>query len=163
MLAIAAHLAYEMAAGVAVPLASRLGAVPVATLYAGGLAVTFRQAGRCPSSADPAFAVLNGAFLSAVLGHFTSWPSTRKAGVPWLIECEGLDGRAIGPYNLILHASFVAAVGGLVENRRHLVWGMAPPVVLVPLFVREAPREYRRLLVQARRHPRWWNRRLQGR
>lgn len=161
--AFAAHLGYEVAAGVAVPLASRLGPGPVAAVYAGGVGLAFREAGRRPPDADPAFAVLNGAFLAAVLGHFASWPRSSKAGLPWLTECEGLEGRVIAPYNLILYASFVAALGGLVENRRHLRWGLATPAVLVPLFLKEAPREYERLVAQAQRHPRWWNRRLQGR
>lgn len=162
MIAIASHLAYELGAGVALPLASRLGAARVAVLYAGSAYVAFREAGRRASTADAAFAVLNGALLSAVLGHVASWPRTRRAGLPWLRECEGLEGRLIVPYNMILYASFVAAVGGLAENRRPL-WGLSTPLVLVPLFVSETPREYQRLLAQAAREPRWWNRRLQGR
>ena len=163
VLTFAGHVFYELGAGVAMPLASRFGPASTAALYGAGTAAAWREAGRRPPSADPAFAVLNGAFLSAVLGHFTAWPRTRRAGLPWLTECAGLQGRVIEPYNMILYASLVAAVGGLVENRRALSWGLAAPVVLVPVFLREAPREYERLLAQADRRPGWWNRRLQRR
>ena len=159
---VAAHVFYELGAGVAMPLASRLGPAAPAALVASGTAVVWREAGRRGGSADRVFAVLNGAFLSAALGHFTSWPRTSMAGLPWLTECEGLTGRLMPPYNLLLHASAAAAVAGLVENRRALGWGLLTPLALVPIFVREAPREYARLRVQARTHPAWWNRRLQG-
>ena len=157
---VAAHVFYELAAGVAMPFASRLGPATTAVLYGTSSAVAFREAGRRSCSADPAFAVLNGAFLSAVIGHFSSWPRTSVAGVPWLTECEGLSGRLMPPYNLVLHASTAAAVGGLIEHRRALGWGLVTPLVLVPLFRRQAPREFARLLAQARRQPAWWNRRL---
>jgi len=106
------------------------------------------------------FALVNGLFLSAVLAHFTTWPRTTRAGLPWLRECEGLRGRVIGPYNLLLYASAVAAVGGLVENRRAWPWGALTPLAAVPLLRRATPREYERLLAQAACRPRWWNRRL---
>jgi hypothetical protein len=39
-------------------------------------------------------------------------------------------------------------------------WGALVPVVVVPWLLREQRREFDRLLVQAREHPGWWNRRL---
>lgn len=161
-LAIGAHLLYELASGVAVPLASRVGVGPAASLYSAMTALCLREAGRRPQSQDTVFAVVNGAYLSAVIGHFTTWPRTTVAGLPWLTECEGLHGRLMPAYNAILYVSGVAAVAGLVENRRGAVTGALVPALLVPVLVRAAPREYERLILQARRRPRWWNRRLQG-
>lgn len=159
--AVGAHVFYELGAGVAMPYASRIGPVPAATLFGAGSALAFREAGRQPATQDTAFSVLNGMFLSAVLGHFSSWPRTTLAGFPWLVECEGLTGRLMPAYNAILYTSGIAAIGGLVENRRGGLWGALVPAVLVPLMRIETPREYARLRAQARRRPRWWNRRLQ--
>ena len=104
--AIAGHVFYELAAGVAMPFASRFGVGTTAAVYGTSSVVAFRQAGRQPRSRDAAFCLLNGAFLS--------------------IE-------------------------------------ITLPFVLAPWLIAETPREFERPLVQARRHPRWWNRRLQQR
>lgn len=157
---VAAHLGYELAAGVAVPLASKLGVRSATALYALGAVLARRQAGRPPPSADGAFAALNGLFLSAVLAHYLTWPVTRRAGLPWLTQSEGLSGRLVPPYNAILYASALTAVGGLVENRRGVAWAAAAPVVAVPWLVAETPNEFRRLVAHAGQHPSWWNRRL---
>jgi hypothetical protein len=158
---IVAHVFYELAAGAAIPLASRFGPAAAATLFAGGGAVIVREAARQPTSRDVAFSAVNGVFLSAVLGHFASWPRTSLRGLPWLVECEGLTGPLMPTYNVILYVSGLAALGGLIENRRGGLWGAAVPVALVPLFIAETPREYARLRAQAGDRPRWWNRRLQ--
>jgi hypothetical protein len=145
------------------PFASRLGIRTAAVLWTGSTVVAYHQAGRQPGSRDQAFAELNGAYLSAVIAHFVAWPRTTRAGLPWLTECEGLSGRVIVPYNAILQVSAVAAIGGLAENRRGRAWGALVPVVAVPWLLREQRREFGRLLIQAREHPGWWNRRLQAR
>ena len=161
MLAVSGHLAYELLSGVGVPLASRVGVVPAVASYAAASLTAYRAAGRLvPPVGDRRFAVANGVFASMVLTHFTTWPRTTRAGVPWLTECEGLSGPAIGPYNVVLHVSAVAALGGAIENRRAWRWCVVTPVVVVPLLRRQTPTEYRRLLAQAARRPRWWNRRL---
>ena len=161
MVGVAGHLAYELAAGVAVPGASRLGVSATTAAYAVSSALAYRAAGHLPSPrGDRRFAVANGLFASAVISHFTSWPRTTRAGLPWLTECEGLDGRLIAPYNAILYLSAVAAVGGAVENRGAWQWFALTPAVVVPLLRRETPVEYHRLLAQAAQRPRWWNRRL---
>jgi hypothetical protein len=157
-----AHVFYELLAGVGMPFASRLGIRTAAVFWASSTAAAYHHAGRQPSSRDPVFAVLNGAYLSAVIAHFLGWPGTTRAGLPWLTECEGLAGPVIRPYNAILHVSAVAAIGGLIENRRGGAWGALVPVVAVPWLVREQRREFGRLLVQAPEHPGWWNRRLRS-
>ena len=129
-----AHVFYELAAGVGMPLASRVGPAPSAVLFGGGSLLLVREAGRQPRSRDMAFVVANATFLSTVLAHLTAWPRTRVAGLPWLTECEGLSGRLMAPYNLVLYTSGVAAIGGLVETGRDRPWraaaiGTAVPVV----------------------------------
>ena len=164
MLAVAGHLTYELLGGVAVPLASRVGTAPAATAYAVSSVVAYRAAGRLgPPSGDRRFAVANGLFASAVVTHATSWPRTTRAGLPWLTECEGLEGRVMGPYNAVLYVSAVAALGGAFETRRAWRWFAVTPLVAVPLLRRETPAEYQRLLAQAAERPRWWNRRLAAR
>src|SRR3954454_4201845 len=158
-----AHVFYELLAGVAMPFASRLGPGTAAAMWASRTAAAYHHAGRQPGSRDPAFAVLNGAYLSAVIAHFLGWPRTTKAGLPWLTECEGLAGPVIAPYNAILHMSAVSAIGGLGENRRGGALGVVVPVVAVPWLLREQRREFGRLLVQAQERPGWWNRRLRTR
>jgi hypothetical protein len=164
VLGMGGHLGYELASGVGVPLASRVGVTVATTGYAVSSVAGYRAAGRISSlRGDRAFAVANGLFLSAVVSHVTSWPRTTRAGLPWLVECEGLEGRLIVPYNVLLYVSAVSAVGGLLENRRAWRWFALTPVVAVPLLLRETPREYQRLIDQAAHRPRWWNRRLAAR
>src|SRR3954469_18925715 len=160
----AGHLGYELASGVGVPLASRVGITVATTGYAASSVAGYRAAGRLSSlRGDRLFAVANGLFLSAVVAHVTSSPRTTRAGLPWLVDCEGLDGALIGPYNVLLYVSAVSAVGGLVENRRAWRWFALTPVIVVPLLRHETPREYQRLVEQAAHRPRWWNRRLTAR
>ncbi len=161
MLTIWGHLAYELLSGVAVPLASRVGIVAATTGYTVSSLVTYRAAGRVPPPhGDRWFAVVNGVFASAVISHFTSWPRTTRAGLPWLTESEGLEGPLVGPYNVLLYAAGIAAVGGAVENRRAWQWFALTPLIAVPLLRAGTPLEYQRLLDQAAERPRWWNRRL---
>jgi hypothetical protein len=164
VLSIAGNLAYEVVAGVAVPLAPHVGVTAAATGFALPAAAVYRIAGtRAAPRGDRPCAVANGLFLAAVVSHFTSWPRTTRAGLPWLVECEGLEGRLMGPYNAVLYASAVAGVGGVIENRRAWPWAAVTAAVAAPLLRRATPPEYARLLAQAAARPRWWNRRLVAR
>jgi hypothetical protein len=158
-----AHLYYELAAGVAMPLSSLAGPAPAAAVWATGTACSYAAAGRRDQRSDNAFGILNGLFLSAVAAHFIYWPKRWVGGVPYLVECEGLRGRVVAPYNGILYVSAVAAVAGLVENRRAGLRGGVLPLVVVPVLLRAQRAEFRRLKTQAHRDPAWWNRRLQNR
>jgi hypothetical protein len=155
-----AHVFYELSCGVGMPMASVAGPAPAAVSWAAGTAYVFHAAGRRKHLGDMTFAVLNGTFLSAVLAHFAYWPKRYLAGLPWLTECEGLRGAVMGPYNLILYLSGIAAVGGLGASGRSGLRGAVVPVMLVPLLVLIQHKEFKRLQVQATRHPAWWNRRL---
>lgn len=146
------------------PLASRVGVAVPTVGYAVSSVALYRAAGRLPSPrGDRRFAVVNGVFASTVITHFTSWPRTTWSGLPWLTECEGLEGRAIGPYNALLYISAAAATGGVLENRRAWPWSLITPLVMVPVLRRGTPLEYQQLLTQAAERPRWWNRRLAAR
>jgi hypothetical protein len=124
-----------------VPLASRVGVTAATTGYAVASVVAYRAAGHLSAPVgDRRFAVTNGLFASAVIAHLTSWPKVIRAGLPWLTECEGLEGRLVGPYNALLYLSAVAAVGGAIENRRAWRWFVMTPVVVVPVLRWETPR-----------------------
>jgi hypothetical protein len=103
--------------------------------------------------------VLDGLYVGAVVAHLAAWPRTRP-WLPWLTECEGMSGRLMPAYNLVLLGSVVAGVGGLVEARRP--WAAVVPLVVAAVMVPEQHREHARLVAQARRRPGWWNRRLAG-
>jgi hypothetical protein len=158
--AIAAHVFYELACGVAMPSASIVGPAPAAAGWVSGSAWLYRSAGRQPRSRDRLFAVVNGVYLAAVIAHFAYWPKRWRAGVPLLVECEGLRGRVIVPYNMILYASGIAAAGGVYENRNLAT--AATPIVLVPILIGLQRWEFMRIRRHARRRPAWWNRRLQA-
>ncbi|HEY0509284.1 MAG TPA: hypothetical protein VGD12_14605 [Blastococcus sp.] len=155
-----AHVLYELVAGVAMPFASRWGPGAAAAFWASSTAAAFHQAGRRPAARDDVFGALNGLYLSAVIAHFLGWPRTTLMGLPWLTECEGLTGPVIAPYNVILHVSGIAAIGGLVETRRGAAWGALVLLLSVPWLLGEQRREFGRRVGQAQKHPAWWNRRL---
>jgi hypothetical protein len=156
-----AHVFYELACGVAMPLCSVAGPAPAVVGWATGTTGSITAAGRAPDKHNAAFGVLNGIFLSAVVAHIIYWPKRWSFGVPWLTECEGLRGNAIGPYNLILYTSGAAAIAGLVENGPSaLRRGVVVPLILVPVLLRVQDVEFTRLKEQARERPAWWNRRL---
>ena len=156
----AAHVFYELASGVGMPLASVVGPAPAATAWATATAAALGSAGRADPSHDRAFASLNGLFLSAVIGHYLAWPWTRR-WLPWLADCEGLGAERMPVYNTILYLSGGAALAGLLlENRDGRARAALLPVALVPAAVALQRREFRRLQELAWRRPGWWNRRL---
>jgi hypothetical protein len=157
----AGHLGYELAAGVGIPLASRVGPFVAGGGYAGALAAAYRGAGHIDGYRGEAlFAALNGVFLAAVVNHYTLWPRDPERRIPWLAECEGLRGRVIGPYNVMLQGAALSSLAGLMENRKGWRWGLGFAMATFPLFRWATPREYGRLVQRARCRPRWWNRRL---
>jgi hypothetical protein len=158
-----AHVFYELAAGVAMPFASRTGPVVAAAGWGTATALAYSAAGRRKESSDSFFGLLNGMYLTAVLAHFIYWPKRWFLGVPYLTECEGMRGRVVAPYNLILYISGLAAVAGMAEHGRAGARGALGAVVGVPLLLRLQDIEFRRMRIQARQHPGWWNRRLQHR
>lgn len=146
------------------PLAPHLGVRAGAAVFAVPAAVAYIPADLLASPrGDRSYAMVNGVFLAEVVAHYASWPRTWRLGVPWLTECEGLEGRVMVPYNVLLQVSGVAAVAGLRENRTQWRWGVATALVVAPVLRWVTPREYARLLEQAAERPRWWNRRLAAR
>jgi hypothetical protein len=162
-LSMGAHVFYELGSGVAMPFASVAGPVPAAVGWLTSTSVALRAAGRAERRYDTVFGVMNGMFLTAVLAHFIYWPKRWAGGVPHLTECEGLRGRVLAPYNVILYVSAVASVAGLLENGRWAALrGAAVPLLGVPILLRIQRVEFRRLRVQAQRDPGWWNRRMRS-
>jgi hypothetical protein len=159
-----AHVFYELGAGVGMPFASLAGPVPAATGWAVGTTAAWRAANHLNERYNTAVCVMNGMFLTAALAHFIYWPKRWVSGIPYLTLCEGLQGRVLLPYNSILYLSAISAVAGLAENgRRAGLHGAAVPLIGVPVLLRVQRIEFQRLRIQARRHPGWWNRRLQKR
>jgi hypothetical protein len=159
---LAAHVYYELAAGVGMPFASVLGPIPAATGWAIGIRAVWRAALTRPATADLALGLWNGLGLAAVLAHFAGWPRRwTRTGLPWLRECEGLSAGLMPAYNIILYVSGTAAVVAVVRENRSASRGF--PVLalaLAPALVVLQRAEHRRLRELARRRPGWWNRRL---
>ena len=160
---LAAHVFFELGAGVEMPFASVLGPRRAAAFWAISTGTAWHQAGRRSSRADGAFAAVNGLGLTAVAGHLLAWPTRRIwFGLPWLKECEGLGPEAMPAYNSILYGSAVAAaIGALRENRSAPRWVPIVALAMAPVLAVVQRREFARLRDQARRRPSWWNRRLQ--
>lgn len=156
------HLAFELVAGVGMPLASIIGpyaAAGVWTLTTGGV---WRVARAGQQSDDEVLSAVNGFGVAAVAAHLAGWPTRRtRIGLPWLQECEGLERELMPYYNLILYFSAAAALMATARENRtartHLPLAM---LGLVPALIGYQHWEHQRLLRQAYARPGWWNRRL---
>ena len=73
---LAAHVFFELAAGVGMPLTSVVGPAAAAGLWGVGAGILWRTARTAPCSQDGSFALFNGAALAAVIGHLAGWPRT---------------------------------------------------------------------------------------
>jgi hypothetical protein len=107
------------------PFASVAGPAPAALGWAAATTASITTAGRAPARYNDTFGLINGVFLSAVLAHLIYWPKRWTYGVPRLMECEGLRGNVIGPYNAILYLSGIAATEGITRTA-------APVCAVVP-------------------------------
>lgn len=158
---LAAHVVFELGAGVGLPLASVLGpyaATGFWTLVTGGVWV----ASGCDASADKMLAAANGFGLAANSAHLLGWPTRgTKAGLPWLEDCEGLGPELMPFYNPILYFSGATGLLAIVrENRTARVHIPMAMLGLVPVLIAFQHWEHRRLRRQAHTRPAWWSRRL---
>jgi hypothetical protein len=162
---LAGHVFFELAAGVGMPFASVVGPLPAAIVWASGSVTLDRLAARPSPAGDRVLTAMNGLGLAAVVAHLAGWPRRRtRVGLPWLVDCEGLGPDLMRWYNPVVHASGVAALGGLLaENRAAPRWLGWSQLAAVPVLVRLQHGEHRRLRALARTRPGWWNRRLQER
>jgi hypothetical protein len=154
-------VAFEMGAGVGLPLASVLGPYPAAgfwTLVTGGVLVASTRG----ASADKVLAAANGFGIAANSAHLLGWPTRRtRTGLPWLEDCEGLGPELMPYYNPILYVSGAAGLLAVVrENRTARPYLPMAMLGLVPGLIAFQHWEHRRLLRQARTRRGWWNRRL---
>ncbi|MEU4482906.1 hypothetical protein AB0F68_33370 [Micromonospora sp. NPDC023966] len=157
----AAHVFFELAAGVGMPLASVIGPYRAATVW--GLCTTgvWRTAGSTSPSADRLLAAANGFGLAAVIAHLAGWPSRTRFGVPWLQDCEGLGPDLMRYYNPIIYFSGLTCLLAILRENRAAPAGLPALMLgLVPALVIMQHAEHRRLKAQARLHRSWWNRRL---
>jgi hypothetical protein len=160
---LAAHVVFELGAGVGMPLASVLGPYRAAgfwTLATGGVWIASAR----DDSADKVLAAANGFGIAAISAHLLGWPHRRtRTGLPWLEDCEGLGSELMPFYNPILYFSGVTGLLAIVRENRtarlHLPMAM---LGLVPALIAYQHWEHRRLLRQAHTRPGWWNRRLRG-
>ncbi|MFU8874572.1 hypothetical protein [Micromonospora sp. SL4-19] len=155
------HVAFELGAGVGMPLASVVGPYAAAgfwTLLGGGVWVASAH----DASADKVLAAANGFGLAAVSAHLLGWPTRRtRTGLPWLEDCEGLGHELMPYYNSILYFSGATGLLAVVrENRTARVYLPMAMLGLVPVLIAYQHWEHRRLRRQAHTRPRWWNRRL---
>ncbi|HEX7745164.1 MAG TPA: hypothetical protein VF462_07875 [Micromonosporaceae bacterium] len=159
---LAAHVVFELGAGVGLPLASVLGpsaATGFWTLVTGGVWVASAR----DASADKVLAAANGFGLAAISAHLLGWPTRRtRTGLPWLQDCEGLGPELMPFYNPILYFSGATGLLAIVrENRTAPVQLPMAMLGLSPALIAYQHWEHRRLRRQAHTRPGWWNRRLQ--
>lgn len=156
----AVHHGFELASGAGLVWQPQLGLRGAASLWTVQI-IGWAGLAACGShKADPVLAALSGASLAGVVVHYLLWPSEPgRAGLPVLIEAEGLSPWQMPAYNAVLRARAVAAVGSLVlevprGSRRWALAGMA----LLPAFVVSARHHFSWVKEQAMADPRWWNR-----
>jgi len=156
----AAHHGFELASGVGLVWQPELGLSRAAILWTAQLAGWAALAVRGGRRADPVLATLAGASLAGVVVHFVLWPwEVGPAGLPMLIEAEGLSRRQLPAYNTILWGWAAASVGSIAfevprERRRWAVVGAAA----LPMFVVSARHHFHWVTEQAASNPAWWNR-----
>jgi hypothetical protein len=159
-----AHVFFELGAGVGMPLASWIGPVGAAGLWASATAAGWRRAGTASPAGDAFFAAVDGLCLAAAIAHLTVWPTRRRRpgpGLPWLVECEGLGAGLMPAYNVLIYTGASLAAAALaLENRGTGRRPAAAGLAAVPVLMAVQRVEYARLREQAARRPGWWNRRL---
>lgn len=162
---LAAHIWFELGAGVGAPLASVLGPRRAAAFWTVTTAGAWHEASRVSHVGDTFFAVTDAFAVAALVGHLRAWPTRRGlAGVPWLRDCEGLGPELMPVYNSILYVSAVAGGAALLrENAGARRWPIAVTLASVPVLSLVQRVEFRRLCRQALAEPSWWTRRLAGR
>ena len=162
-LAMAGHVAVELAAGVGLPMASVVGPVPAAAGFVVTTRAVWRRAGDASAPFDARLAFWNGLSLAAAMAHLGAWPRRRsRTGLPLLVECEGLGERFMPAYNALIYAGAASAVVALArEDRAGPRWPALAGVGATPLLAVLQRIEHRRLRELARTRPGWWNRALQ--
>ncbi|MFG2056816.1 hypothetical protein ACGFI9_22610 [Micromonospora sp. NPDC048930] len=161
VVSLAGHVAFELGAGVGMPLASVIGPYAAAgfwTLVTGGVLA----ASTGDESADPLLAAANGFGVAAISAHLLGWPTRRtRTGLPWLEDCEGLGPTLMPFYNPILYFSGVTGLLAIAgENRTARRYLPIAMLGLVPGLIAFQHWEHRRLRRLAQTRPGWWNRRL---
>jgi hypothetical protein len=164
VLGMAAHNVFELAAGVGLILQPQLGLRGASALWGGALPATAFVAGRGSERWEGPLAVGLGGALGAVVVHYVVWPWRLRRGIPVLTEAEGLRGRALAAYNLLLLAWGTVALFGLSRETpgRHRTLVALSAVGTVASGLAPGPfninNHFKWLREQARSDPAWWNR-----
>jgi hypothetical protein len=157
----AAHAFVELVGGAGMPGASVAGVGPAAATFTAGSGWLWRAAGQGERRHDAPLAAYAALSLAAVTAHLSAWPRrSTRLGVPWLTECEGLGPEVMPVYNPVLYVTAAAAAVALLREVRSASPAVALALCLVPGLQVLQHREHERLVEQARKRPRWWNRRL---
>jgi hypothetical protein len=163
--ATAAHHLFELAAGVGLVWQPQLGLVGAGLLWGSEIPAWMLVAARGGRRWDRLVAALSGVALAGAAVHYTVWPwRAGPLGWPLLTEAEGLSARQLPAYNAVLTVWAVTAAASIVSeakgpSRRWAAWGL----VSFPLLRASALHHFNWATGQARTHPAWWNRGLQGR
>lgn len=159
--ATAAHHGFELVAGTGLVFQPYLGLRGAAALWTVGLPGWFAAATRGSGAWDRPLAFLAGLSIGGAAVHFTLWPWERKAGIPILVEAEGLRPGQLPSYNAVLYAWALSALAALAMEtpRGARKWALAGVLAAVPLRF-SARHHFAWIRDQARYNPAWWNRAL---
>jgi hypothetical protein len=159
--ATAAHHGFELAAGTGLVFQPYLGLRGASVLWTIGLPGWFAAAARGGRAWDRPLAFLAGLSIGGACVHFSLWPWERKAGIPLLIEAEGLKPDQLPAYNAVLYAWALSALAALAvdTSREARRWALAGALAAVPLRF-SARHHFTWVGDQAQTNPAWWNRAL---
>jgi hypothetical protein len=117
---LAAHVVFELGAGVGMPLASVIGPYVATGFWALATSGVWVASAR-DASTDKVLAAANGFGIAAVSAHLLGWPTRRtRTGLPWLEDCEGLGPELMPFYNPILYLSGSVGLLAILRERTAL-------------------------------------------
>jgi hypothetical protein len=161
--ATAAHHGFELAAGTGLVFQPYIGLRGASVLWTIGLPGWFAAAARGSRAWDRPLAFLAGLSIGGAAVHFSLWPWERKAGIPLLMEAEGLKPDQLPAYNAVLYTWALSALAALAIDtpRGARKWALAGALAAAPLRF-SARHHFTWVRDQAQTNPAWWNRALRN-
>ena len=159
----AAHHGFELLNGIGLVWQPELGLAGSGALWTTHVPFWLVLAQRGGKRFERLLAVMSGISFGGVVVHFLIWPWRRtRAGLPVLIDAEGMPSSKLPAYNAILYLWGIASVLSLRElTPRARPWALLGLVAL-PILRRSAMHHFSWLHDQAATNPAWWNRGVQG-
>lgn len=158
----ATHQLFELCAGSGVIGQARVGLPPAACLSALLDAVWVAAALDERRDWERPLAAGAGAALAAPILHYTLFPWSLRWGIPVLVEAEGLKGRQLAGYNVVLFCWGAAGAAALMATPgRRRAWAVAG-LLGAAAFRQLAQDHIVWIQDEARRNPSWWNRAWAG-